>query len=59
MVKEKQFNKRYKELWIASHNFSAPASAFPWPDTHAVASYCMLLEALKQLNELEDEIKGI
>lgn len=49
----------YKELWIAAHKLSAPASTFPWPDTHAVASFCMLLEALVRVNQLEEKLGEI
>ncbi|OLS25768.1 MAG: hypothetical protein HeimC2_17030 [Candidatus Heimdallarchaeota archaeon LC_2] len=48
----------YKELWVAAHKLSAPASTFPWPDTHAVASFCMLLEALVKINRLEKKINS-
>ena len=43
----------YKNLWVAAHKLSAPSSTFPWPDTHAVASFCMLLEILVHINKLE------
>ena len=49
----------YKELWVAAHKLSAPASTFPWPDTHAVASFCMILEAFVKINQLESKIKDI
>ncbi|MHA2172460.1 MAG: hypothetical protein ACXAB7_21525, partial [Candidatus Kariarchaeaceae archaeon] len=47
----------YKELWVAAHKLSAPSSTFPWPDTHAVASFCMLLEALVRVNQIESKLR--
>lgn len=56
LVKNNKFEQKYKKLWVSAHNLSAPASTFPWPETHAVATFCMLLEALKQLHEIEELI---
>ncbi len=56
LVKDNRFKDKYKEIWVISHNLSAPASTFPWPDTQAVATFCMLLEAMRKLIELEELI---
>ncbi len=56
LVKDNRLKDKYKEMWVISHNLSAPASTFPWPDTHAVATFCMLLEAMRKLIELEESI---
>jgi hypothetical protein len=59
MSDDKQFNQVYKQIWVSAHTLSAPASTFPWPDTYAVASYCMLLELLKDTYELETQINNL
>lgn len=44
---------KYKDLWEIAHQLSGPASAVPYPDTHAIASFCMILEAITRLDELK------
>lgn len=52
----KRMGEYNEQLWVATHRLSAPASNFPWPDTHAVASWCMVLELIKELLSLEREV---
>ena len=50
---------KYMDLWTHVHNLSAPASSLPWPDSHAVATFCMVLEAMKTVEMLEKELEQL
>jgi hypothetical protein len=45
-----------ERTWVATHRLSAPASNFPWPDTHAVAFFCMILDLLADIQKLEEDL---
>jgi len=47
---------KYRDLWEVAHQLSAPSSTLPYPDTHAIASFCMILEGLARLSELKTEL---
>ncbi|MDH5644513.1 MAG: hypothetical protein OEZ01_00810, partial [Candidatus Heimdallarchaeota archaeon] len=49
----------YQKLWGNVHHLSAPASTLPWPDTHAVVTFTMLLSVVKELLELEKKIESL
>ena len=51
--------EEYKQLWVSAHKLSAPSSTFPWPDTNAVATFCMILDAMVRLNELEIQLNKL
>lgn len=47
---------RYKKLWEDINMFSSSASTFNWPDTSAVLTYCMLLEIMVEVEDLERKL---
>lgn len=51
--------EKYKQLWVAAHKLSAPSSTFPWPETNAVATFCMILDAIVRVNKLEMQLNGL
>lgn len=53
-----RFRSEYQRLWSAAHNLSAPASTLPWLDTYAIATYCVILELMVKINELESKLKA-
>jgi hypothetical protein len=44
-------------LWEAAHNLSAPASTLPYPDTHAIATFCMILDCMAEVIKIEEELQ--
>ena len=46
----------YHRIWEGVHHYAAPASAYPWPDTQAIITYCMILELMGQVEILEKKL---
>lgn len=56
-VRSPTLREKYRKLWVSAHNLSAEASTFPWPNTHGVATFCMVLEAWNRAKSLETKVE--
>ncbi len=45
-------------MWTAAHRLSAPASAFPWPDTAIALHYSILIDIFANIIKLEEALDG-
>jgi len=52
-VRSPILREKYRKLWVSAHKLSAESSTFPWPNTHGVATFCMVLEGWKKVKRLE------
>ena len=43
----------YHKIWENIHQYAAPASTYPWPDTKAILTYCIILELMGKVEKLE------
>ena len=52
------YNKqKYHQLWQICHQLSAPSSTLPYPDTHAIATFAMILEMGARLSQIEEDME--